>query len=112
VECLYAQQELPLVEDVALGILVVIMTEQNNELEGIVAACKTEKNVGWRQCEWLSRITGYSLSKYGKDSHLKTWPVICNLMNKIMHFSLHFAWKSSKAWLHLAFSKLTFADLP
>ncbi len=51
--------------------------------EGIVAACKTEKNVGWRECEWLSRITGYCLSKYGKDSHLKkTWPVICNLMNK------------------------------
>jgi hypothetical protein len=42
---LYAQQELPLVEDVALGILVVIMTEQNDQLEGIVAACKTEKNV-------------------------------------------------------------------
>lgn len=32
-ECLYAQQELPLVEDVALGILVVIMTEQNDQLE-------------------------------------------------------------------------------
>jgi hypothetical protein len=42
---LYAQQELPLVENVALGILVV-MTEQNDQLEGIVAACKTEKNVG------------------------------------------------------------------
>jgi hypothetical protein len=42
---LYAQQELPLVENVALGILVV-MTEQNDQLEGIVAACKTEKTVG------------------------------------------------------------------
>ncbi len=29
----YAQQELRLVEDVALGILVVIMTEQNDQLE-------------------------------------------------------------------------------